>query len=256
MIASEHIVPAHYTTRPLQRALLHLTPWLAHRITVVSEQVMQQYPSMLRAKMVVVPNPIRLSVTSRADVTGRFQARKILLSVGRLTEQKDFATLIKAFAMLAGRHPEWDLRIVGEGELRPDLEGQIAEAGMEGRIFLPGATDNISAEYAASQLFVVSSLYESLGLALIEALAHGLPAVGFADCPGVNLLIQPGRNGALASGSDRASGLAETLVPLLASAQARQSLVAPITELPLDLDPERVLDCWEDVLHQCASTTH
>jgi glycosyltransferase involved in cell wall biosynthesis len=174
-----------------------------------------------------------------------------LLSVGRLAEQKDYATLIDAFALAAHRQSEWDLRIVGEGELRSTLEERINRLGMTGRVFLPGATKDICAEYEAAQLFVLPSLYESQGLALVEALSHGLPAVGFAACPGVNQLIRPGINGVLASGSDRVRSLAEVLEPLMADVQARERLVTPEAELPEEFGPESILDRWEQVLRQC-----
>ena len=85
---------------------------------------------------------------------------------------------------------------------------------------LPGATADVGSEYAAAQIFVLISLYESYRFALVEALAHGLPAVGFADCLGVNRLIRPGWNGVLVSGSNRVQNLAQVLDRLMADAQA------------------------------------
>lgn len=255
MIASEHSTPAHYVGRRLEHALLHLTPWLAKRITVVSDQVMAEYPAVLRKRMTVIPNPVRVRVASRADVVGTRRSRKVLLSVGRLTDSKDYATLIDAFALVGDRLPDWDLRIVGEGALRDTLEARIAETGMKGRISLPGATENICGEYAVAQLFVLPSLYESQGLALAEALCHGLPAVGFADCPGVNRLIRPGWNGVLASGPDRVSALAEALEHLMADATARENLVPSEVRLPEALAPEDVFNRWEDLLHQYCRAT-
>ena len=254
MIASEHIVSAHYAKRPLQRMLLRLTPWLARRITVVSEQAMAAYPAMMRVIMVVIPNPVCVMPVARADTIGTNRQRKILLSVGRLSEQKDHATLIDSFSLIADRLPEWDLRIVGEGECRADLQTRIAAAGLQERVSLPGATAEIWSEYANTQLFVMPSLYESQGLALVEALQSGLPAVGFADCPGVNMLIQPGRNGILVSGQDRVHALAGALESLMADGRARVDLAqAQVVDLE-ENDPELVLDRWEVLLHATRRT--
>lgn len=249
VIASEHIVPAHYAGRPLERALLRLTPRLAWRITVVSEQAMAQYPAALRSGMAVMPNPAQTTTpVTRTDTVGANRPRKVLLAVGRLVEQKDHATLIDAFALVAGRSPDWDLRIVGDGGLRDSLRARISAAGLDGRVSLPGATRDVGSEYAMAQLFVMPSLYESEGLSLVEALAHGLPAVGFADCLGVNRLIRPGRNGVLVSGPDRAHALAEALGRLMADDLARSNL-APPEAAPLEAnDPARVLDSWENLL--------
>ena len=245
VIASEHSAPAHYETRPLEKALMRLTPWLTHRMTIVSDQLLAQYPDKQRDNILVIPNPVSLAVMSRANVVGSPGARKVLLSVGRLAAQKDHATLLAAFALIADEFPDWDLRIVGEGELRPALQAQIEELGLKRRIVLPGATSDVYSEYAAAQLFVLPSQYESLGLALIEALAHGLPAVGFADCPGVNQLIQPGENGTLVSGVDRAAALAGGLKPLMADAMLRQQLVRSTSAIPDDCDLDDVIGRWE-----------
>ena len=254
MIASEHIVPAHYARRPLQRFLLRLTPLYARRITVVSRQVMQEYPPGLRANMVVVPNPVQAAQVAQADPIGESRSRKLLLSVGRLTEQKDYPTLIDAFTLIADRVPDWDLRIVGEGECRNNLQERIVKAGLQERISLPGTTAEIWAEYANAQLFVLPSLYESQGLALAEALACGLPALGFTACTGVNSLIRPGRNGVLVSGADRVPSLADAMVSLMTDDQARVALSTTSFVPPEENHPERVLDRWEMLLHETLST--
>lgn len=253
VIASEHILPAHYSTRPLERALLTIMPWFTRRITVVSDQVKREYPRNLRNKMEVISNPITVKVSQRANVTGHGKTRKTLLSIGRLADQKDHITLIEAFARIAPRVPEWDLRIVGDGELREKLEQRVIKLEMSNRIFLPGATSHVSEEYASAQLFVLPSLYESLGLVLIEALQHGLPAVGFADCAGVNTLIHPQHNGVLVSGPDRIASLAETLERLMKDDAAREALVVSSDELADSFNLSKVLDRWEELLNDVSS---
>lgn len=256
LIASEHIVPEHYRTRPLQSALLRLTPLVAERITVVSDQVLASYPPSLRARMVAIANPVSVEPGQRADVGGERRNRKTLLCVGRFSAQKDHATLIAAFAWLAGRFPDWDLRLVGDGELRGALTAQVAALNLAERVQMPGVVRDLSAEYTAAQLFVLPSRYESFGLATAEALAHGLPAVGFADCAGTNELIRPGVNGALATvdepaaDKDRAPALAAALEPLMASAEARLSLSRGEDALPSECTLPRVLDRWETLLRQ------
>src|SRR5262249_39626770 len=253
MVASEHIVWAHYATRPVEKTLLYLTPWLARLITVVAEDVISEYPRAVRKRMVVVPNPVNLNTNLRADLTGSQKSKKVLLSVGRLTAQKNYTTLIKAFSLIADRLPDWNLRIIGEGELRDELKEQIVRVGLEERVSLPGTTKDIYAEYAAAQLFVLPSLYEGTSLALSEALTIGLPAVGFADCPGIKHAIVPGRNGALVSGPDRVQALAHTIEPLMTHAHLRERLVPPKAALCGQFGLEQVLDRWEDLLKQCSN---
>ncbi|MCA8906658.1 MAG: glycosyltransferase [Rhodospirillaceae bacterium] len=250
MIASEHIGLTHFSRRPLQRGLMRLSPLLVRRITVVTDQIRAEFPPSLRKRMVVIPNPVSQPATPLADTIGSELPRKMLLSVGLFGEQRDFPPLIRAFASIAGAVPDWYLRIVGDGDLRPHLEELVAQSQLTDRVVLPGATKNIGAQYAAAQLFVLPSSYESLGLVLIEALAHGLPAVGFADCLGVNLLIRPGWNGVLVSGPDRVVALGEALLSLMVDGR-RAALIPAEPKIPPEFGCVQALDQWEDLLACC-----
>ncbi|WP_129793624.1 glycosyltransferase family 4 protein [Sphingosinicella sp. CPCC 101087] len=252
LVASEHISYDHYRGRPLQAGLLRLAPWLAQTITVLSEAVQAGFPAALRRSMTVVPNPVALP-GARADVAGSERGPRILLAVGRLEPQKDHAILVEAFARIAGDFPDWRLRIVGEGALRPALEAQVLRLGLEAKVELPGAVADIGREYAAAQLFAMPSAYESFGLTTAEALGHGLPVVGFADCPGTNELVRGGVNGLLAAGQDRTTALAEALSRLMASPRLRQELGARGPASLEPFAPEKIADLWEALLSRIAA---
>jgi glycosyltransferase involved in cell wall biosynthesis len=120
----------------------------------------------------------------------------VILSVGRLTPQKDFPTLIRAFAMLR-RQRTAHLMILGEGEERRTLETLAAELGVGADVALPGFRNDATAYMAGSALFVLSSAWEGLPTVLIEALAAGARVVS-TDCPsGPREILQDGRLGAL-----------------------------------------------------------
>ena len=106
---------------------------------------------------------------------------KTVLAVGRLHEQKGFDLLLNAWQPIEARYPDWTLRIVGEGPKRTELEAQIKELGLR-HVVLAGRTEDMKREYASASLFVLSSRYEGLPLALIEAMWCGLPCIAF-DCP-------------------------------------------------------------------------
>lgn len=248
LVASEHIGPEHYRSRPLQWLALQLTPMLSVKTTVVSEQIRRSFNRWLRRSMVVVPNPVTADTTQPSHRLGK-PGRKVVLSVGRLAPQKDQRTLIAAFALLASKDHAAVLRILGEGELRGELEAQAEALGIRDRVELPGAISNIDAEYRAATLFVLPSRYESFGLATAEALLHGLPAVGFADCAGTNELIIDNVNGRLVTGDDRATALADVLQELLSDSAQRQRLAFASPESIVNrFGLEHVLDCWESLL--------
>lgn len=253
VIASEHIGPEHYRKRPVQRLLLNLSPLFCRRITVVSEQIRLSYGRWLRRRMVTALNP--LTAPSGFHKKNRaLSARKVLLTVGRLESQKNHAVLLAAFGSIATRFPDWTVRIVGEGSLRGALEAQITELGLSGKVELVGALSNVNTEYAGADIFILPSSYESFGLATAEALLHGLPAVGFADCPGTNVIIRHDENGKLVSGIDKVSALADALADLMDNPAERNRLALTSRQYLIDeYGLERVLDRWEVILMEvCA----
>ncbi len=247
VIASEHIVPEHYKKRKLEYWALILCAALFWRITVLSQAVKSQYPALLRRKMVPIANAVAKAQV-QARPAGATDAVKTVLSVGRLDEQKDQKTLITAFAQLSSEYPDWRLVIIGEGALRPVLEAQIKALGMEDVISLPGTTDAIFDEYAKAHLFVLSSRYESFGLATAEAMAHGLPVIGFADCPGTNELIQHGINGMLVNGPDRSAALTSTMAALMNDPPAREQLGKNGIKSMENFQIKSICDDWEALL--------
>lgn len=249
LIASEHNVPERYAGQKLRWLSMLLSRFGVARYTAVSEQMRAAYPDELRRKMVVVPNPV-MGAYSRADVVGSGPGGR-LLAVGRLHPQKDHMTLIRAFSMLANDYPKWTLRILGDGSERAALENEVDRLRLNERISLPGTTPAIEAEYAAAQLYVIPSRFESQGLATAEALTHGLPAIGFADCPGTNQLIVDGYNGLLVDpGSDRVAALSQAMRVLMESPDRRLELVAEQAR-PTDANgTQDVLEAWKDLFRQ------
>jgi glycosyltransferase involved in cell wall biosynthesis len=120
----------------------------------------------------------------------------VIVGVGRLTRQKDFPTLLRAFAKVRQCRSA-RLMILGEGEERPQLEALAQELGLGDDVALPGFQGNAMAYMANSALFVLSSAWEGLPTVLIEALAAGTRVVS-TDCPsGPREILQEGRLGAL-----------------------------------------------------------
>src|SRR5690606_2940558 len=122
-------------------------------------------------------------------------------------------------------HPDVDLWIWGEGELRDELERQVRDAGLNGRVFLPGRTDSPWAEMAGSEMLVLASAYEGFPNVMLEAMALGLPCVAY-DCPsGPRELSQDGRAAVLVPLDDR-ERLAAEIERLLGDPEERRRLGA------------------------------
>lgn len=153
----------------------------------------------------------------------------VILGVGRLTRQKDFPTLIHAFAALRRQQPG-RLIILGEGEERPALEALVSELDLTADVALPGFRDDAMGYVARSALFVLSSRWEGLPTVLIEALAAGTRVVS-TDCPsGPREILQEGRLGALVPVGDVAA-LTGAMVDALSrpASDAPPDALAPFT---------------------------
>ncbi len=120
----------------------------------------------------------------------------VVVAVGRLTPQKDFPTLLRAFLIVANR-TNAHLAIIGTGEQREDLEALACSLGIDGRVHFLGFKTNPYPYFGKAECFVLSSLYEGFGIVIVEAMRCGCPVVA-TDCPsGPGELISHGRSGLL-----------------------------------------------------------
>jgi glycosyltransferase involved in cell wall biosynthesis len=156
----------------------------------------------------------------------------VILGVGRLEKQKDFPTLIRAFAQVKQQRPA-RLMILGEGKDRPELEALVQELGLDHDVALPGFVANPFAYMASSAIFVLSSLYEGLPTVLIEAIAVGTRVVS-TDCPsGPAEILENGRYGKLVGVGD-IKGMAEAIVSTLENPPDSESLQRKAAEFSLE----------------------
>jgi len=133
----------------------------------------------------------------------------LVLAVGRLTAQKDYPTLLRAFAKVRSRR-NCRLIILGEGELRDSLEALTSQLGIADSVQLPGFADNPFAWMSKASLFVLSSAWEGLPNVLIQAMACGTPVVS-TDCPsGPAEILENGKWGRLVPVGDEVA-LAEAM---------------------------------------------
>lgn len=253
VIAAERSAPDRfaYSREGRNREVILQSMRLADAVTIQCESYRASYPAYLHARMHTIPNPV-FPADHYADPRGGAGA-KMLLSVGRLSYQKNYPVLLKAFAALASDHPDWSLTIAGEGEAHDELLNMIAALNMQGRIHLLGAVQDVASLYRRAQLFCLPSLWEGFPNALAEAMAHGLPCVGFAQCAGVRDLIRDGENGALAAGQNDADALADTLRTLMGDDDMRARLGHNAIKSVAAYAPDQIFAQWETLFRDVAS---
>lgn len=166
----------------------------------------------------------------------------VILGVGSLTPQKDFSTLLRAFAKVRGKR-EARLMILGEGEEREKLEMLIQELGIEGDVALPGFAKNPYAYMAQANIFVLSSIREGFPNVLAEAMACGTPVVS-TDCPsGPREILEGGKYGPLVPLRD-AEQLGEEILKVLEKKRDRETLQKQVQQFAID----QVLDQYLQLL--------
>lgn len=248
LVASEHTTATHYQGRRAQFALFMAAVPLLQRVTVLSEQVAKDYPKWIRKKMVKITNPISPGFLSMESDAGQ-NISKTVLSVGSFLESKDHKTLIRAFHLLADDFPDWSLRILGDGALRPELECEVSKLGLLGRVSLPGIVADVGREMRAASFFALASRYESFGLVFAEAMACTKAAVAFADCQGASEIIEHGKTGLLLQGIDRIQAMADGMRQLMTDEVLRNRMGLSGRESVLRrFSIELVCARWEQVL--------
>jgi glycosyltransferase involved in cell wall biosynthesis len=248
-IGSERCYPPHFPLGTIWHALRRRMYGRLAAVVALTQESADWIRTHSAARCVpVIPNPASWPLPDnlpRIAPDGLCTpARRMLLTVGRLSTEKNFDMLIDVFSRLAPSHPEWDLVILGEGPERQALEARIRDAGSGVRILMPGIAGNVGAWYARADLYVTSSRFEGFPNALAEALAHGLPAVSFDCDTGPRDIIRHGIDGLLVPPDD-IDKLQAALNRMMHDQQTRQAFAARAVEARERFSMERIAARWE-----------
>ncbi len=189
-------------------------------------------------KVIVISNPNTKPHGQRSTLT----SQKVI-TVGRLTRQKNHKSLIRSWRKVHQKHPDWTLEIWGDGEEKNQLQQQIEELNLRECVFLKGATNDVMSKMAETSVFVLSSLYEGLPLVVLEAMSCGLPVVSYA-CPcGPKDIITEGKDGYLVPPGDEES-LAERICFLIEHEDIRREMGKEAAEKSKQYAIEPIIRQW------------
>lgn len=212
-------------------------------MVVLTGQDQQNYETHIPSKVpvYVIANPVQ-----RHEIHYDAASRTIL-SAGALLPIKGYDRAIEVARRVLPGRSAWRWVICGEGPERERLEHLIQDAGLEGRMLLPGTVRDMEAQYRAAAMVVMTSHMEGLPMVLLEAKSHGLPLVSFDIMTGPREIIQNGVNGFLAAPSD-----VEDLVDKLACLMDSDTLRCQMSEnaaLGMEQFSEtKILEEWEKLL--------
>lgn len=210
-----------------------------------SEGARDFFPNKVKEKSVVIHNSVNVPQDKYPMPEERDNR---IVSVGRLHPQKNYPLLINAFARVASTFPDFKLDIYGDGDLRESLQSQIGSLGLTTRITLNKSRSNVWDCIRTASLFVLSSDYEGMPNALMEAMALGLPCIA-TDCRpgGARTLIDNGKNGYIVPLRNE-EALAERISYILSHYEEAKKIATEAMTLKNTHSEEVIFEKWNNYL--------
>jgi GalNAc-alpha-(1->4)-GalNAc-alpha-(1->3)-diNAcBac-PP-undecaprenol alpha-1,4-N-acetyl-D-galactosaminyltransferase len=244
-IVCEHIYPGSTDANKIWQLLMKWTYRYADLVTVLTQNALPFYPARRGYRTIVMPNP----VTTPAPVGAMAQllSAPSAIAIGRLHPQKGFDLLLRAFARLQSKYPDWQLTILGEGPMRSELEKLRSQLQLDDRVHFPGLVTNVREYLAQADLFVMPSRFEGFPMALCEAMACGLPVLA-ADClSGPRDIVEDGVDGVLVAPED-VDALTAQLDALMSDPSRRKQLALNAPHILDRFGVDRVMALWQDAI--------
>ena len=209
-----------------------------------TKQQMVWFPEQLQKKSIVIPNPVNENFYS----VKRKPVKHRIVTCGRLNAVKNHPMLIEATALLRERYPDIQLFIYGDGECRGPMEALIVEKQLSSVVYMMGQTSDVAKALSSADLFVLSSNYEGMPNALMEAMTVGVPCIS-TNCPcgGPRELIEDGKNGFLIPVGD-SNALAEKISYVFDHPDEAEIAGKRAAEKMRDYTAEKIAERWENFL--------
>ena len=215
-------------------------------LVVVSKELYYLYNNEAKKiRIAHVPNVIN----TPCDIKSELDNNK-LLSVGRLVTVKGFDDMIEVMKQIHIKNPSITLEIIGDGDLKEELQNKINTYNLDNVITLSGFKDReyINNALSSSSLFLLTSHSESFGLVVIEAMSAGVPTVAFSSAEGVTELID-GENGILIDNRD-INKMADKVLELLEDRKALKEMGKKAYNQSLNYTSDRVYNKWLDIFEK------
>lgn len=245
-VVSERAYPASGERSLTSHLLERIFYRSADAIVYQTEGAREFCPKSLRSRSVVIPNV----VAAPQVVPHKGERSRRVVSVGRLTSQKNHLMLIEAFSRFSKVHPGYQLEVYGEGELRGILKARARELGIADALSLPGYVSNVAECINDAAMFVLTSNYEGISNAMAEAMALGVPTI-CTDCPsgGAALMIRDGENGMLVPVGD-VDALASAMCRLANDRMLAECMAGEARKITQKFSSRAIGRKWEEVIRE------
>lgn len=259
------IIESHVCMSDIRNELKHnncIMRFIAKQIDAKSFNILEKAARMVtlttgdknewKERLTIPINVIPNFVLQIPDYCSSYSMRpNRILSIGRLTNQKGFDYLIKAWSIIANKYPTWKIDIFGHGELENYLHNMIIEHNLEQSIQIKKPTDRIFDEYNNSSIFLMGSRYEGFALVLIEAMSFGIPCISF-DCPhGPSDLITHREDGLLVPLGD-IKKMADAIEWMITHEEERLRMSNNAREKAKQYTAEAIMPQWVELFEKVA----
>ncbi|GAA3410048.1 glycosyltransferase [Streptosporangium vulgare] len=220
-------------------------------VAAATEASCQEWDQLLGGSVPVsvIPDALPAGPWPRSRMDNR-----IVAAGGRLVPVKAHDRLIRAFAVVAGKRPDWRLRLYGGGPEEKRLRALVADLDLHNHVYFMGTTSDLTGEFAKASIVATTSRTEVLGMTVIEAMASGVPVIAFDGPRGPGEFVTDGRNGVLVSeGENEIEAYASALLALVDDERRRRELAAGALEVAAGHGASSVADRWEKLI---AATSH
>lgn len=240
LILSERIDPAEVNRNFVVRTLINRAYSKSDKTVLQTQRAWNYFPKKVQKNSIIIGNPITVKTYANEEYKNRF------VTAGRLTEQKNHKMLIDAFKIIHDKHPDFSLTIYGEGPLRSELEEYVLNFGLNGVVDLPGNVPDIHNKISDAYAFVLSSNFEGLSNALLEAMMMGLPCIS-TDCAGSDEAIQSGENGIIVPRKNT-EALANAMLSLIENTAFRNSIACEAKRSAEKYKTENIIEEWKKAI--------
>lgn len=245
VIISERNAPAHDNISIKSKLFRFLFYRMADGYVFQTEGARSFYSKKIQKKGVIIENALKEDIPFKSNI-----CKKEIVAVGRLNSQKNYPCLIKAFALVLKEAPEYILRIFGKGDDEDALKALCIKLGIEDKVKFEGFSDNVHEAIKDSDIYVLSSDFEGMPNALMEAMAMGFPCVS-TNCPsgGPAKLINHGKNGILVPVND-SKKLAKAILSLINNKKLKLSVSKNAVHIRDDYSDAVILKKWKKLLNR------
>ena len=242
IIVSERNDPrAHKLLIRIMRKILILR---AQGLVVQTRDIAKYFPFFMQNRITIIYNPISENFVWKSGLFA--QKEKVIVNIGRLSPQKNHKMLINAFSHLSSQNPEYQLHIYGEGEIEEETKAYIKYKNLEGKVILKGKSNMLGEMLPKAEIFALSSNYEGMSNALIEAMYVGVPVVTTA-VSGTHELIMNGENGFVVPVGDEIA-FSEALIKLVEDKDLRHKFASESTNVIEKVELFRIVNQWDELI--------